>query len=87
MKLKKQSILNAEKYIRLNMVRRKPRIKIKKEPVKPAITCKEGLEWIKFIESERGCLCKDIKTLTTQEYLENRLWWAFNIGFHAASKQ
>lgn len=39
--------------------------------------------WPDWIASEEGKRCADFRTLTAQQYLENRLWKAFCAGYNA----
>lgn len=38
----------------------------------------------KWIDSEKGKSCGNFDNLTSNEYLKNRLWWAFKFGYESA---
>lgn len=42
--------------------------------------------WSEWKASDEGKQCRDYSTLAGADYLENRLWWAFNAGLRAAEK-
>lgn len=66
--------------------------KRKKQAFAKAIVRPGKGPWYDWIESEEGKQAADIETLCpikigSQNYLENRLWWAYTAGMKAGFEQ